>query len=128
MTAATEWARCRPWITAALKSTPQLETIDDIELKIADGQYQFWAGKNAAAVTEVREYPEARVINLLHAGGDMGSLVNELLPVLYKFGADVGCTRLMILGRKGWERVLKTEGYEHAATVLTKSLTGVTIQ
>ncbi len=120
--AISEWARCREWIVNALETAVQFETIDDIEQKIAEGHYQFWAGKNAAAVTEVREYPDARVLSILHAGGDMPSLVSELLPTLYHFGGELGCSLVMILGRKGWERVLRPEGYEHGATVLVKKL------
>jgi hypothetical protein len=122
MTAQTEWARCRDWIVSALETAPPFETIDGIEQKIADGQYQFWAGNTAAAVTEVRELGPFKVLSILHAGGELSSLIRELLPVLYEAAANLGCSLVMVMGRKGWERALKPEGYEHAVTVLLKEI------
>lgn len=120
MTADCAWGKCRPWIAAAVENGPKLETIVDIERKIESGKYQFWAGEKAAAITNVNS--DAKLLELLYAGGDMGSLVNELLPALYDFSADAGCTKIAVIGRKGWERVLKSEGYTHGATVLIKDL------
>jgi hypothetical protein len=121
VTAAGEWERCKPWIVAALGNGPQLETIEDIEAKIEAGKYQFWAGASAAAVTNIND--GSKILELLYAGGDIASLVNELLPTLYAFSEIQRLTKVMVIGRKGWERVLKSEGYRHGATVLIKDLT-----
>lgn len=122
--AQTEWLRCKPWIESAIDRGPGLETIEDIEGKIELGVYQFWAGKDAAAITDIQTHSGSKAISILYGGGDMASLIKDLLPMVEAAGESIGCDTSMILGRRGWERALKSEGYEHGATILVKKLSG----
>ena len=55
-----EWARCRPWIEAAVEYCGGTHTIEDVEADIAAGDAQFWPGKKAAVVTQVTDFPRFR--------------------------------------------------------------------
>lgn len=123
MTADKEWERCKPWIMAALETAPRFETIEDIERKIEAAKYMFWAGRKSAAIADYRPHERINVATVLHAGGDIHSLVHEFLPGHEQFGRNAGCELSMIIGRKGWERTLKPHGYVHGATILIKDLT-----
>lgn len=122
MTAPEDWDRCKRWIEAALEGVPAFETIEDIEREIEAGRYMFWAGKNSAALAEYGTQARLNVAKISRAGGDLHSLVKEFLPAHEQFGRLAGCELSMIVGRKGWERVLKSEGYRHGATILIKDL------
>lgn len=119
---ASEWARCRHWIEAALTHSPGFETIEDIEEAIASGAYQFWPFPHCAAITEIGIYPRKKVLAILHGGGDLNELLNLLEPVLCECARLNGCDLIMGLGRKGWERPSEKHGYRFGWLAMIKNL------
>lgn len=66
-----------------------------------------------ALTTSVEDYPGVRALRVGFAGGE--DFLNNLEPMrkaIKEFGASVGCTKLEVLGRKGWERVLTPMGFK----------------
>ena len=120
---AAAWARCRPWIEAALAHDGGFHAIADVERAIADGEAQFWPGARSAVVTQFWMFPRARALNFWLAGGDLGELVDDLRPAIEAWARDRGCTRMVIAGRPGWARALKDFGYAPLWTALGKELT-----
>ncbi len=116
------WPRCRPWIEAALATGPGVETIEDVERLIESGQYQLWMGRNAAAVTEVTQFQRRKILTVMHGGGDLSELLDEIEPALCAFARAQGCDGIMGLGRKGWERVTQSRGYRLAYIAMIKDL------
>jgi len=116
------WARCRPWIEAALATSPGLETIEDVERLVAEGSYQVWFGRNCAAITEIASYPGRKVMTVVHGGGDLTELLDELEPSMCAFARSHGCASIMGTGRKGWERVTEKRGYRFGWIVMVKDL------
>ena len=119
-TAASEWARCRHFIEAALARSPGLENIEDVERAIAEGRYQFWPGENCAAVTEIADFARTRMLVVLHGGGDLAELIDQMEPALCAFARAAGCDGIMGLGRKGWERVCEKRGYRFGWVAMVK--------
>jgi hypothetical protein len=117
-----EWARCRPWIVAALLHSPELETIEDVEWLIEQGRYQFWPGLLSAAVTEIVEFHRAKALVIRHAGGDLEELTNKMEPAFCVFARAHGCTKIMGEGREGWKRVCRRMGYALGFVVMVKDL------
>jgi hypothetical protein len=62
-----------------------------------------------------------RVCRIWLAGGDMAELTTEMLPQVEAWAKANGCTRMEIVGRKGWKRVLP-EYSEPPQTVLQKNI------
>jgi hypothetical protein len=103
--AAAEFARCRPWLEAALEYADGTHTIEDVAEGVERGAFHFWPGKACAAVTQVLEYPRARFLLIFLAGGNMQELV-DMIPSWKSWGAYLGCSKLTLAGRPGWQRVL----------------------
>lgn len=120
--AAGEWARCRPWIKAALVHSPGLESIEDVERAIARGSYQVWFGRHCCAVTEIADYARAKALVVVHGGGDLAELLEELEPAMCALARAQGCTLIMGTGRKGWERVTRERGYRFGFITMVKDL------
>jgi hypothetical protein len=118
------WADfARPRIEAALLAVPAMETIADVERKIGSGRYQLWLSDNSAAVTEIQVYPLKKAVTVIHGGGDLGELVDQIEPALCDFALAMGCGAVMGTGRKGWERALLSRGYEFAWLTMHKDIT-----
>ena len=120
--AAKEWARCKPWIEAALEYCRGTHRIEDIERLIAEGKLQFWPGKRSAVVTEILEYPQLKALNFFLVGGDLSELL-EWEPSFIAWAKALGCTRIsQVLGRRGWEPTLKPLGYKTTLSVMLKDI------
>jgi len=117
-----QWQRCKPWIEAALKHSPGFETIEDVERLVAAGSYQFWQSDECAAITELCNYAQRKVLNVVHGGGDLTSLLDVLEPQMAAYAQANGCDGIMGTGRKGWERPSEKRGYRFACIVMIKDL------
>lgn len=117
-----QWERCRHWIEAAVDRSPGLETIEDVERMVESGNYIFWPGKNCAAITEMQQYAQKKALCVMHGGGDLRELVDELEPALCSFALAAGCDMLMGVGRKGWIRETEKRGYRFGFVTMVKNL------
>ena len=118
-----ELNRCRQWIVDALEYSAGTHTFDDIAAGVMNNRYQLWPGNSSAVVTEVIVYPQLKNLHYFLAGGNLDEL-KQMRPQIESWGKSVGCTRVTLAGRKGWERTfLKDEGYEPQWFILSKELT-----
>lgn len=124
MADASDWPRLRHHIEAALATSPGLESIEDVERLIGQGRYQFWAGRQSAAVTEIARFSRCKVLIVVHGGGDLAELLDELEPRMCAFAQAQGCDAIMGTGRKGWERAVAKRGYDFAWINMIKALPG----
>lgn len=120
-----EWDRCAPWLEAAMQTTRDDRTLDDIFYDVCRGTMQFWPGRESAVVTQLLDHPNGRrECNILLAGGTLGEL--ELMLVeIERFAKANTATVMTVLGRRGWERSFLTRdaGYEPVATFYRKDFT-----
>lgn len=107
MTLESEWARCRPWIEAALARDPEKHTIESVERDIEDGRALLLAAPNSAMVCHVSE---SKSLHIFLAGGNLDELRSGD-PALEDVARTLGCDHITIMGRKGWERELRDLGY-----------------
>lgn len=117
-----EWLRCRPWIDAALEYASGTHTIEDVEAGIADGRYQFWAGARSAIVSEVIAYPRMKVFNYWLIGGDLRELKYMEPRITQWAKQEQGCSRVIGIGRKGFERVFVSHGFKFGWTCIMKDI------
>lgn len=114
-TLAEAWTRCRPWIAGAVRRFGE-GSVEDAEREIAAGRAWFVPGQKAAAVVQF-----TTDANFWLAGGDLGEIL-ERMPGVEAWARDLGCDRMTLIGRKGWERVLAPVGYR-PIHMLAKDLT-----
>lgn len=113
-----QFERCKAWLEAGLESSPL--TMVDVLNSVANGAV-FWPGTNAAMVTEIGTFGADKCISVLTAGGDMDEL-RQMRAGVEAFGRANGCTVSVVEGRKGWERMLKADGYGFQSICLRKTL------
>jgi hypothetical protein len=115
-----EWARCAPFIEGALAHAGGTHTLADVKEMVLQREARFWAGRRAALITCIEEYPRTRWLLLWLAGGDLAELTEQLRPAAEAYGRREGCRRVVIIGRPGWERRLTD--YSPIARVIAKEL------
>jgi hypothetical protein len=117
-----EFERLRHHVAAALEYSGGTHKLEDIAEGIRRGQFQLWPGKNSVVVTEIIVYPQLKDLHYFLAGGDLDEL-RLMRPIIESWGKEIGCSRVSLAGRKGWERTfLKGEGYEPKWFILCKDL------
>lgn len=114
MTPASEWARCKHHIEAALDYYDRYggatHGIEDIERGIEAGDYQFWPGVRSAVITEISVYPKFTALHFFLVGGDLQE-IREMEPVICAWGKEVGCSKVITIERPGWSKEKKSLGY-----------------
>ncbi len=109
--------RCRKWIVDALRYAHNSHTYEQVIDIVKRGDAQLWAFRDSAIVTEIIDYPQRRTLRFWLAGGNLKTLL-EVEPKIRKWSILYRCKAVEIIGRKGWEKVMK--GYEPTAIVLVK--------
>jgi len=117
-----EWARCAPWLDAALAHAGRTHGLADVRAMIEAGRARFWPARGSALVATVERDPLERRLLIWLAGGDRDEIEGQLLPLAEAWGRTCGCRRALVIGRAGWERALKTKGYAPVARLIAKDL------
>ena len=122
MTDLAEFWRLRKHVAAALEYSAGTHTIDDVADGILEGKFQCWEGKESIIITEIVVYPRLKDLHFFLAGGDLDE-ISHMEPIIAAWGKSLGCTRVSLAGRKGWQKsFLKERGYEPKWSVLSKEL------
>lgn len=117
-----EFERLRHHVAAALEYSGGTHKVEDIAEGIRREQFQLWPGRNSVVVTEIIVYPQLKDLHYFLAGGDLDEL-RMMRPIIESWGKEIGCSRVSLAGRKGWERTfLKGEGYEPKWFIMCKDL------
>ena len=116
------WERSKPFLANALEHSGNEYTVDDVLKEIEDDHAIFYPTKKGASVFRIALYPQKRMLRIWLAGGDMGSSIDSILEAAEYHAAEHECDGIEVLGRRGWEKVLKPYGYEHKRVMLIKEL------
>jgi hypothetical protein len=117
-----EWARCAPWLEAALAHAGRTHSLRDVRAAVERGEARFWPGAASALVAAIETDPGDRRLLIWLAGGAREELEADVLPLAETWGRENGCRRALIIGRAGWERTLKSKGYAPLARIVAKDL------
>lgn len=111
---------------ACKRSSDKYEAIDVIR-EVYAKRMQLWNaiedGKiHAIGITEIANYPHARVCRLLAATGEDIEVLKHMLPKLEGWAKELGCDWIEPVCRAGYERALKEFGYRKQHIILEKKL------
>jgi hypothetical protein len=118
-----EWARCAPWLEAALDHAGRTHSLADVRAAVERDEARFWPGPRSALVAVIETDPEDRRLLIWLAGGERQELETAILPMAEAWGRESGCRRALVIGRDGWARTLKSKGYAPLARIVGKDLT-----
>lgn len=111
----------RDWIEAALQHAGGTHTFDDVVASLNAGRMQLWPAERGCAVTEIVVYPQKKVLHVFLAAGDMDQILVGFDTVA-AWAREQGCTAMTMSGRLGWQRVLRSEGWEPTMVTMEKDI------
>jgi hypothetical protein len=116
-----QFARCRPWIQAALDRCPiKSHTAEHVLETLERGEAQIWPSPNSCVVATISTYPTGlKTFNVWLGGGDLKELM-VLCEQTQVYAKSIGCDLATITGRKGWLKAIP--GTREAVTTLIKEL------
>jgi len=115
--------RLRPKIERALAIGGHTYDFNSLGASTARGRFMLFYTNDAVMLCEIVDFPLARVLNFFMAAGDLDDCL-MLEGQACDWGMSHGCTHALMLGRRGWQRVLRAKGWHsEPLIVLTKELT-----
>ena len=119
------WERSKPFMVDALDRSGNEYNVDDVLREIEDDHAIFYPVENGATVFRIALYPQKRMLRIWLFGGIVGTGRANLDTVMEAadfHAKEHECDGIELVGRRGWEKVLKPYGYEHKRVVLIKEL------
>lgn len=103
------WAYLVPHIEAALARGAGEYALEDVERLCARGAWLVWVATRpgevvAMAMTEIHDYPRARILFVQLAGGAEGEGLTAMWPMVRTWAQRAGCSAMRLVGRPGWLR------------------------
>lgn len=130
-TLARRWADIAPHVEAALLHGSGSVTSYGLFIQCLGAIAQCWVDEDefgdikGVAITRFEELEATRIFAIVtttHPDWFTGGY--DVLEMFEEFGRAEGCQRVNIYGRRGWLRVLSSNGYYEPYTVITKDLGG----
>ena len=95
----------------------------DHELRTSDAA-ALWVGDRSVVFVRIRDCENGeRILEAAPAAGDLSEILGRGTVEIEALARQHDCTQIHVqAGREGWERALKSHGYETAAVLLRKIL------
>lgn len=117
----------RPEIQAGLETALQhggeTHTLGDVVRQIMDGKAQYWESEGAAIITEIHDTPRMRLVHFWLATGELKEVISLSTEVL-RWAESIGCKEASLAGRRGWQKVLASEGWKPRLVLMGRSING----
>lgn len=124
-----EWDHIEDLLMCARGAWEEHYTLDQIKELLLGGALQFWHLRNVeetepylGAMTRIDVYGKKRVFQIFWLGGDHFGQMIDFLWVLELWAVKLDCADLEVIGRDGFERMLKPYGFQRTHVVLRKEL------
>jgi hypothetical protein len=116
------WNEVSVSIKSALAHDPfNRLTAADVFLALRNDLMELWIAGQAVGVTELAQYPQKRVCNVVCVAGNLEDWFH-VVPDLECWAVGMGCDMIMCDGRKGWARKMKEHGWGLESTLVGRKL------
>lgn len=126
-----DFLACWPHISEMMDRVPHTWTDltkDEVENRALVGGIQVWGVGDEKAIrmvlfTQIAVYSTGKALQVLWAAGQ-GRIHEKARDsvdyTLTEFAKDQGCSRIDIIGRAGWEKLLAPIGFKREAIILSR--------
>lgn len=123
----TIWPAVLPWLEAIEQRSKGRISVAGIRRDLDQQNAQLWVwsrhGLKAIAITEIKQYPSAKVCHITTCTGAERHLwLAKGLKGIEAWAKSIGCSAVDTHARLGWERDLKAIGYRKKQMICVKEL------
>lgn len=126
---ASVWILVKYLIQKACDRSGAFADAEDVKRWLEKGTMQLWVAFDnqdkkikCVTVTELRQYPKYKVCDCrITTGTDYKNWV-DFMDNVVNWARAMGCKKMEIFTRPGWERILKRKGFEKTHIQLEKAL------
>ena len=116
------WPEISTGVKSALAYDPlHRRTSADIYDELVGEHMQLWAKGGSAAVTQMIQYPQIKVCEVVLAFGEMDEILDDVVQI-EMWAKDQGCAAVECMGRDGWVRVMMEQGWRKHFAVVGKEI------
>jgi len=108
-------------IEASLVYADNSHTFDDVSNMVVSGRLHLYPLANSFVIMERQQYPQHAVYHCFLAGGDKYE-IEAAEPMILANAKALKCKHMTIVGRGGWVRELRHNGWKHKYSVLSKEV------
>jgi len=124
------WPTCSQHFLQGKEHWIEFSSLEDIKKGIEEMHSQLWvatdeAGPHMTMLTEINDYPSMRTLRLLYIGGSHFRRVKAFLEFVELWASRHGVTKVELLGREAWIKVLFDMGYDYKATLIEKDISDI---
>lgn len=121
------WPLVENWIANACRSSRGRFEAEDVFADLYAKRKQLWVAARdgvieACMVTEIANYPRARVCVINICVGHDRAHWKRLLPEVEEWARMQRCTKIESVARKGWARALEKDDWEMSHIFIEKEL------
>lgn len=121
------WPQIEAWIASATKEAGDWWSPDDVLAGIERGALTAWVLADDArlwgvVVSEIETAARHKIGVIALCAGEEQSKWLHLLPEIEDWARDQGCSEMMVKGRGGWVRRLRSHGYGERYVAIGKDL------
>jgi len=98
-----------------------LLSFDDLIAAARERRAQIWSEGNALAATEILQFPQRRVLNIITGVGNLPDLL-AMQPRVEAFAKAEGASLMWTHGRSAWRRIGQRRGWFPHSILFVKSL------
>ena len=115
------WPDIDDYMAGAAKYTYGRFEADDIKENLKEKDQQLWIAFDdaikGAVITEIIQYPRMRVLSMHFTGGkELQTWKDQMLKTLQSYAKDKNCDVIESMGRSGWSKVFKGDGFNPRLT------------
>lgn len=121
------WELVEPWIVDSADRTRGKYSADDIKSGVLSGHAQLWLWDSSTAlgilITEIAVYPQNRCCVIsTGAGTNPDEWWAKALETIETFARHAGCSDMLVICRPGWEKRIRSAGYDRTHIYMEKRL------
>lgn len=105
----------------ALDFAGNTHAIADLVDAVVEERMQLWLGAKSIVLTEVRDTPRKRLLEVFLAAGETRDILS-MQDHVAAWARSVGCVEMHFGGRLGWERALNKTNWRRAYVVMRRDL------
>lgn len=122
------WQVVEHKVDIALKKGGSLISAKDVYKMLKNKDAQLWIVKEnetikVAYITSIKILPDCYVLEIVALfGNNIKKYLDFIEENIVKFAKEHGCQYIEIVGRKGWERMLRNKGYKTVSLIIRKEV------